>query len=118
MVKWLNFIRWEPVAMTLEGVLLTIYSVAVWVGILWLIGRGRYRPVGVHLASYAWNATVEPVLMWLWLVISRRRSKLIARFLQRADDLRMRDQPINESLPRLPGGSRGPRIGEVVGPVA
>lgn len=104
--------------MTLEGVLLTIYSVAVWISIIWLIGRGHYKPVAFLLTASVWNATVEPVLMWLWLVILRRRSKLIARFLTRANDLWMRDKSVEQPFPLLPGSGRRPRKGNIDGPVA
>lgn len=102
----------------IESVLLTIYSVVFWVVLIWWFMRStrpqkgrttgiQFMPVIFIPIIYAWHTLFVPPLMWLGMLASRRRSKLISRFLERADDLRMRDEPIDQLLPRRPG-SDGP----------
>lgn len=97
------------------NMLLTIYSIVFWAVLIWLIARGIYRPLGVLLVIAAWKAFVEPVAASAGLAASRRRSKLIARFLQRAEDLRMRDKPVEKFLPGRTGSSRGAGEGGIAG---
>ncbi len=89
-----------------------IASAVFWV---WLIARGYYRPLGISLIIAMWHAIVDPAAMSVGLAASRRRSKLVSRFLQDADDLRMRDQPVDQIIPRLPRGGGGAGEGGIAG---
>lgn len=90
----------------MEEFLLAVWAVVFWIVViaLWVRRRRQGVPVSVPvpligvMALYGWWR-IEPMLAW---IIYSRNSKRIARFLQRADDLRMRQQRVDGLLTRGP----------------
>lgn len=82
----------------LARVLLAIFLVICWAGVMWLICRRTKSsdiPSGMPIV-------LIPVVLLIKAQLKLWRSQRIRAFLKLADDLRMRKKSVNRRLPRGP----------------